>query len=128
GLRREISSNDLFIQVNSHRARTRILAYGPADNGIDKADRKARCRSVFEPRTFRIDQNDAAVTPAGSSFDEPTDCFKYFGHRTAARNHFQQPSLTGEQSFSLLPVVDVRLQHVPTSDTILGALKRQSAN
>jgi hypothetical protein len=82
---------------------------------------------VFETRTFRIDQEDAAVTSAGCGFDEPTDCFKYFGHRTAARNHVQQPFLTGEHSFSLLPVVDVRLQHVPTGDAILGVPKRQTA-
>ena len=45
----------------------------------------------------------------------------------AARHHFEQPLLTGEQSFSPLPVVDVRLQHVPASDTTLGVPERQTA-
>jgi hypothetical protein len=45
----------------------------------------------------------------------------------AARHHFKQPLLTGEQSFSPLPVVDIRLQHVPAGDTTLGVSKRQTA-
>jgi hypothetical protein len=43
----------------------------------------------------------------------------------AARHHFEQPLLTGEQSFSPLPVVDVRLQYVPAGDTTLGVSKRK---
>jgi hypothetical protein len=82
---------------------------------------------VFETRAGRIDQHDAAVTPAGSAFDKLTECSEYFRHRMAARHHFEQPLLTGEQSFSALPVVDVSLQYVPALDTTLGVTKRQTA-
>jgi hypothetical protein len=91
-----------------HRAWTRIDIYGSANNGGDETGRKARCGSVFETRTARIDQNDAAVTPAGRAFDKPTELFEYSQHRMAARHHFEQSLFTGEQSFGPLPVVDIR--------------------
>ena len=90
-LRREVSRNDLFVQVRRHRARTRIDVYGSANNRSDEAGRKARCGSVFETRAARIDQYDAAITAAGCSFDKPAECIEDDGHRTAARHHLQQP-------------------------------------
>src|SRR6266850_6524807 len=87
-LRREVSRNDLFVQVRRHRAWTRIDVYGAANNGGDEAARKARCGSVFETRAARIDQHDAAVTPASRAFNKLTERFEYSRHRMAARHHF----------------------------------------
>src|SRR4029434_3648969 len=93
----EVRSDDLFVEVRGHRAGTRIDVYGSANNCGDEAGWKARCCSVFETRAGRIDQHDAAVTPAGSAFDKLTECSEYFRHRMAARHHFEQPLLTGAQ-------------------------------
>ena len=101
--------------------------YGSANNGGDEAGRKARCGSVFETRAARIDQHDAAVTPAGRAFDKPTERFEYFRHRMAARHHFEQPLFTGEQSFSPLPVVDIGLQDVPKDDMPVRISQREAA-
>jgi hypothetical protein len=60
-------------------------------------------------RAARIDQHDAAVTPAGCAFDKLTQRFKYFRHRMAARHHFEQPLFAGEQSFSrMLSIIEGR--------------------
>src|SRR6266851_2336179 len=115
-LRREVRRDDLFVQVRRHRAWTRIDVYGSANNGGDEAGRKAWCGSVFKTRAARIDQHDAAVTPAGRAFDKLTERFEYSRHRMAARHHFQKPLFTSEQSFSPLPVVDISLQEVPKDD------------
>src|SRR5712692_10687181 len=115
-LRREVSRDDLFVQVRRHRAWTRIDVYGSANNGGDEAGRKARCGSVFETRAAPIDQHDAAVTPAGRALDKPTERFEYSRHRMAARHHFEQPLFTSEQSFSPLSVVDISVQDVPQDD------------
>ena len=77
GLRREVSSNDLFVKVRRHRAWSRFGVHGPANDGRDETRRKARRGSVFETRAARIDQNDAAVTTAGRVFDKPTERFEY---------------------------------------------------
>src|SRR5260370_32648504 len=112
-LRREVSRDDLFVQVRRHRAWTRIDVYGSADNGADEAGRKAWCGPVFQTRAARIDQHDAAVTPAGRAFDKLAERFEYSRHRMAARHHFEQSLFTGEQSFSPLPVVDIGVEEVP---------------
>ncbi len=88
-LRREVSRNDLFIQVRRHRAWTRFDVHGPADYGSGEAGGKARCRSVFETRAARIDQHDAAVAPAGGVFHELAQRFKDCRQRTATRDRFQ---------------------------------------
>src|SRR4051812_18232082 len=82
---------------------------------------------MFETRTTRIDQDDAAVTPADCAFDNPTERFEYFRDGMTTRYHFEQLLLTGEQGFGALAVVDVRLQYVPAGDTALGVPERQSA-
>src|SRR6267378_5650915 len=112
-LRREVSRDDLFVQVRRHRAWTRIDVYGAANNGGDEAARKARCGSVFETRTARINQHDAAVTAAGRAFDKVTQRFEYSRRRMTARHQFEKPLFTCEQSFTPLPVVDIGLQEVP---------------
>src|ERR1700732_2021289 len=84
-LRCEVGRNDLLVQVRRHRTWARIDVDGSAVDGGDEAGRKARCGSVFETRTARIDQHDAAVTPAGSAFDKLTERFEYSPHRLAAR-------------------------------------------
>jgi hypothetical protein len=71
---------------------------------------------MFEARTARIDQHDAAVAAAGRALDKPTERFEYSRHRLAARHHFEQSLFTGEQSFSPLPVVDISVQEVPKDD------------
>src|SRR5918999_6358769 len=95
-LRRKVRRNDWFVQVRRNRAWARIDVYGSALNGGDEAGRKARCGSVFATRAARIDQHDAAVTPAGRAFEKLTERFQYSGHRVAARHHFEQPLFTGE--------------------------------
>jgi hypothetical protein len=60
-LRREVGRNDLLVKVRCHRARARLNVDGSAINGGDEAGRKARCGSMFETRTARTDQHDAAV-------------------------------------------------------------------
>src|ERR1700730_14288684 len=115
-LRREVSHNDLFVQVRRHRAWARIDVYGSAVDGGDVADRKARSGSVLETRAARIDQHDAAVAPAGRAFDKVTERIEYSRHRMAARHHLEQALFTGEQSFGPLPVVDISVQEVPKDD------------
>src|SRR6266850_175533 len=112
-LRREVSRNDLFVQVRRHRAWTRIDVYGPANNGGDEAGRKARCGSVFETRAARIDQHDAAVTPAGRAFDKLTERFECSRHRMAARHHFQESLFPCQQGLGPLSILDVRVLSVP---------------
>src|ERR1700738_3157586 len=112
----EVSRDDLLVQGCRHRAWTGIDVYGSANDGGDEAGRKARCGSVSETPPARVDQHEAAVTPVGRAFDKPTERFEYSRHRMAARNHFEQPLFTGEQSVTALPVVDVGLQEVPKDD------------
>src|ERR687883_2148077 len=88
-LRREVTCNDLFVQVRRHRAWPRIDVYRPTNNRGDEACRKARCGSVFEMRAARIEQHDAAVTPGGRAFDQPTERVECYRHRIAARHHFE---------------------------------------
>jgi hypothetical protein len=78
-------------------------------------------------RAARIDQHDAAVTPAGRAFDKVTERFEYFRHRMAARHHFEQPLFTGEQRFSPLPVVDISVQEVPQDDAALCISQGEAA-
>src|SRR5882762_11337774 len=127
-LRREVSRNDLFVQVRRHRAWTRIDVYGAANNGGDEAARKARCGSVFETRAARIDQHDAAVTPASRAFNKLTERFEYSRHRLAARHHFEQALFTDEQSVNPLPVVDISVQEVPKDDTPFRISQGESAH
>src|SRR5271165_4178532 len=112
-LRREVSRNDLFVQVRRHCAWARIGVYGSANNRGDEAGRQGRCGSMFETLAARIDQYDAAVTSALCTFDQPTERFEYSAHRMAARHHFEQLLFTGEQSFSPLSVFDVCIRSVP---------------
>src|ERR1700738_2081430 len=111
-LRREVSRDDLLVQGRRHRAWTGVDVDGSANDGGNEAGRKARCGSVFKTGAARIDQHDAAVTPAGRAFDELTERVKYSRHRLAARNHFEESPFPGEQGFSPLPVVDIGLQEV----------------
>src|ERR1700730_11433572 len=127
-LRREVSRDDLFVQVRRHRAWTRVDVYRSADNGGDEAGRKAWCGSVFQTRAARIDQHDAAVTPAGRAFDKLTERFEYSRHRMAARHHFEQPLFTREQSFSPLPVVDISVQEVPKDDAPVRVSQRKTVH
>jgi hypothetical protein len=126
--RRYVSRDDLFVQVRCHPARACVDVYGSAVNEGDEAGRKARCGSVFETRTARIDQHDAAVTPACSTFDKLTERFEYSRHRMAARYHFEQSLFTGEQSFSPLPVVDISVQEIPNDDTPFRISQGQAAH
>src|SRR5712692_3329155 len=112
-LRREVSRDDLFVQVRRHRAWTRIDVYGSANNGGDEAGRKARCGSVFETRAAPIDQHDAAVTPAGRAFDKLTERFEYSRHRMAARHHFQESLFPCQQGLGPLAIFDVCVLSVP---------------
>jgi hypothetical protein len=68
---------------------------------------------MFETRTGRIDQYDAAVTPADRALDKPTERFEYSRHRMAASHQFEQSLFTGEQSFSPFQVIDISVQEVP---------------
>src|SRR5258708_13048718 len=79
-------------------------------------------------RAARIDQHDAAVTPAGRAFDKVTERFEYSRHRMAARHHFEQALFTGEQSVSPLPVVDISVQEVPKDDTPFRISQGESAH
>src|SRR5208283_1788409 len=115
-LGREIGRNDLLVQRRRHGAWTRIDVYRSANNGGDEAGRKARRGSVFQTRSARIYQHDAAVTPAGRSFDKPTDRFEYFRRRVTTPHQFEQLLLTGEQGFSTLAFVDIRSNEVPKDD------------
>src|SRR6267142_2359952 len=79
-------------------------------------------------RAARIDQHDAAVTPAGRAFDKVTERFEYSRHRLAARHHFEQALFTDEQSVNPLPVVDISVQEVPKDDTPFRISQGESAH
>src|ERR1700730_1309619 len=113
---RQVSRNDLFVQVRRHPARTGIDIYWSANTGAHVAGWKARCGSMFHTRAARIDQHDAAVTPARRAFDKPTDRFEYFRHRMAARHHLEQPLFTRQQRFAPLKVIDISFDEVPKED------------
>src|SRR4051812_12458563 len=78
-------------------------------------------------RAARIDQHDAAVTPAGRALDKPTERFEYSRHRMAARHHIEQSLFTSKQGFSPLPVVDIGLQEVPKDDAPVRVSQREAA-
>ena len=64
-------------------------------------------------RAARIDQHDAAVTPAGRAFDKLTERFEYSRHRMAARHHFQASLFPCQQGLGPLAIFDVRVLSVP---------------
>jgi hypothetical protein len=77
---RQVRPNNLFVQVRRHHAWTGIYPYRCPNAGTHKAVWKARRGSLSHAGAARIDQQDAAVTPASCVFDKPTDRFEYFQH------------------------------------------------
>src|SRR3954454_2943103 len=117
--RRESRSNDLFVQTDSRRARTRLFIYGQAVDRCDEAGWKTRCDTLFQTFAARIDHHNAAVATAGYDFDELAECLEYLRKRFATRHHLQQLLLTGEPCFGPSSIVDVRMQQIPAGDVTL---------
>lgn len=126
-VRGDVGDDHRLFAVGGCSARTRRRSYGAAIDGIPVPWRQAGRRTVPQPLTVGIQEQNRTQAPTGHLLDQSARGIEDRGERIAPGHHFEVPVRLGEPGLRQLAVLDVNGRSIPLDQAPLLVMKRRGA-